>query len=146
MLDTTDSDIDASDLYFILDGGKTGNHEKLLSGFVSKDGCALPKKKHMVTVFYDEESCLMHHERVRGFSTINQTESLVLVSKINLNLNEKKRLYNKGSNRGNIIGPLAWPSESSLWKKTKAEKNALFGETKKKRHNPRWRPWGTRSR
>lgn len=128
MLDTTDGEIATNDVYFFMDGGRAGNHDKLLGGFTTVDGAPMPKKKHNMMVLYEEESCQNHQERVRGFCSIQQTEGLLVVSNDVLSLNEHKRLHSGGTNRGNVVGPLAWPSFEQSWRHTKETKKTIFGK------------------
>ena len=128
VVETTDSELHPSDLYFFFDGSKSGNHDKLSSGLTNSSGELLAKKRHVIRVVYEEGSCTEHLDKVRGFSTIEQMEGVVVVSFDVLQLHGKKRLHSSGTNRGNIIGPLTWPSDTTAWKLTKDTKKKLLGK------------------
>ena len=58
-------------------------------------------------VMLSEESVSNRLDKARGFSSINQLQNLIMVSKSALNFNLHERLHTEGStNRGNVIGPL----------------------------------------
>ena len=129
VLQTTDDDIATSDLYFISDAGKSGNHAQLLGGFTDSQGKAVTKQKRPIHTFFDEESCKEQHERVRGFATINQMETVLVVSKEILKLNEHERLHvPNATNRGNMLGPLSRPTEADQWCEKRSKKKLILGK------------------
>ena len=126
VIDTTEGDISPCDLFFITDDSKRGNHQSLLGGFTDSSGAPLAKQKREMVICYDEGSCKEQLQRVAGFSTLNQFEGLFIISKDVLKLNEHQRIYNpKCSNRGNMLGPLAWPEQR--WTLPIGTKKKLLG-------------------
>ena len=45
-----------------------------------------------------------------------------------LTLNLRQRLFSNGSNRGNIIGPIAWPTEAQQWTQHRDLKKKALGK------------------
>jgi hypothetical protein len=116
-----------TDLFFIADAGKPGNHPQLLGGFLDGDGNLLQKQKRVWTIVYEESSCQTHKDLVRGFTTINQVESLLIISATALKLSEHARLHCPGTNRGNVIGPFTWPNAEQQWKASVSKKKEIIG-------------------
>ena len=69
-------DIPGGDLYFLLDGGKTGNQQDFLKPFTAKQKTV----KHF-TLWRDEDSLTQRYQRVKGgIATYRQEEHLYIVS------------------------------------------------------------------
>ena len=79
-----------------------------MSGFVHADGSALAKATRAVTLHRDEETFLARFERVRGFS-YEFTETMYCVTAQALDMPVKKRKVFNGTNRSNVLGPIACP-------------------------------------
>lgn len=89
-----------------------------------------------LTLFLSEESITARLEKTRGFGSINQMQSLMMVSKNALQLALHDRLHVAGAtNRGNVLGPLSfdnWDDREKTWNLKVKDKFMLFG-----RHGPR---------
>lgn len=87
-------------------------------------------------VMLSEESVSNRLDKARGFSSINQLQNLIMVSKSALNFNLHERLHTEGStNRGNVIGPLDMDpldDHTTTWRMKVADKFTLLG-----RHGPK---------
>ncbi len=68
-------DLDDGDLYFVLDGGKTGNANDLLRTFQGKS-----KVVKTFVITRDEDSVVSRLGRIAGVGNANLTETLHLVS------------------------------------------------------------------
>ena len=97
---------------------------QLLSGFVAKDGSALPKSVRPLLLTKDEESYLSRFRTVRGFG-YDLTETAYCVTAGVLEMPVKKRRIYPGTNRSNSIGPIGCPPFTSeahnlvAWKEKK---------------------------
>ena len=65
--------MDAGDVYFLLDGGMTGNVGTLLKQFQTKH-----KVSKTFTVLKGLASVDKRHERVRGVGNVKQTETMLV--------------------------------------------------------------------
>ena len=102
----------------------------------------LRKATRPVTVLISEDNLTERLGQTRGVCSINQLQTLHMVSKSSLQLNVHERVYMAGaSNRGNVIGPLAMDSlenRDATWSMKVKDKFTLFG-----RHGPRIPVGGT---
>ena len=86
-------DIMAGDAYVLVDAGRDGNKAMLLSSFVTppedptQSGTKLKKTIRTMTLLQSEKSLHERLEKVRGHSSINQTQTLYVVSRLALSLN-----------------------------------------------------------
>ena len=55
---------------------------------------------------------------MRGVATVDQLETLYLVTKKPLRLERKARLKYPGTSAGSLITPVAVPAHASLWQET----------------------------
>ena len=115
-------DIPGGDLYFLLDGGKTGNQQELLKPFTGKQKTV----KHF-TLWRDEDSLTQRYQRVKGgIATYRQEEHLYIVSASTPALKPTKFQHYKGSTAGSMIGPIMMPSSASLWQRPWPVKKEIF--------------------
>ena len=119
-LDAPEGSLDAGDIYFLLDGGMTGNVGALLKQFQTKD-----KVSKTFTVLKDLASVDKRHERVRGVGNVKQTETLLVVSQNQINLPPVKYQEFTGSTNGDVIGPVVLAPPDTQWQATWAEKKDL---------------------
>lgn len=67
------------------------------------------KAVRQLTLVISENSMTSRLEKVKGFNSMNQLQTLNIVTKNVLQLNVHDRIFVEGStNRGNVLGPLAW--------------------------------------
>jgi hypothetical protein len=112
----------------MFDGFKEGNDHTLLSAFVNGDNKALERAKRPIRLLYDEESMTARLGLVRGFSTLNQLETVYIVTKAVLNLKAAKRLHYSGTNHGNCISPVVAPAwDQSTWRLSVKDKKHVLG-------------------
>jgi hypothetical protein len=115
-------DIPDGDLYFVMDGGKTGNQQDLLKPFASK-----PKSVKIFTLWRDEDSMIQRLQRVKGgIATYRQEEHLYIVSASTPALKPTKFQHYKGSTAGSMIGPIIMPSSDALWTRPWPVKKEIF--------------------
>ena len=115
-------DIPDGDLYFVMDGGKTGNQQDLLKPFASK-----PKSVKIFTLWRDEDSMIQRLQRVKGgIATYRQEEHLYIVSASTPALKPTKFQNYKGSTAGSMIGPIIMPSLDGLWTRSWPVKKEIF--------------------
>ena len=119
-LDAPEGSLDAGDIYFLLDGGMTGNVGTLLKQFQTKD-----KVSKTFTVLKDLASVDKRHERVRGVGNVKQTETLLVVSQNQINLPPVKYQQFTGGTNGDVIGPVVLAPPETQWQATWAEKRDL---------------------
>ena len=67
VIDTTEGDISPTDLFFIADDSKRGNHQSLLGDFTDSSGAPLAKQKREMVICYDEGSCKEQLQRAAVF-------------------------------------------------------------------------------
>lgn len=112
----------------MFDGFKDGNEHALLSAFVNTDNRALERTKRPIRLLYDEESLTSRLGLVRGFSTLNQLETVYVITKQTLNLKSAKRLHYPGTNHGNCISPVVAPAwDESAWRLGPKDKKQVLG-------------------
>jgi hypothetical protein len=112
----------------MFDGFKEGNDHTLLSAFVNGDNKALERAKRPIRLLYDEESMTARLGLVRGFSTLNQLETVYIVTKTVLNLKAAKRLHYSGTNHGNCISPVVAPAwDQTTWRLSVKDKKQVLG-------------------
>ena len=114
--------MDAGDIYFLLDGGMSGNVGAMLKAFNGKD-----KVSKTFTVLKDLASVDKRHERVRGVGNVKQTETLLVVSQNQINLPPVKYQQFTGGTNGDVIGPVVLAPPETQWQATWAEKKEIFG-------------------
>ena len=108
-LDAPEGSLDAGDIYFLLDGGMTGNVGTLLKQFQTKD-----KVSKTFTVLKDLASVDKRHERVRGVGNIKQTETMLVVSQNQINLPPVEYQKYTGGTSGDVIGPVVLTAAEML--------------------------------
>jgi hypothetical protein len=117
-----DDSLDVGDLYLLLDGGMTGNMAALMKPFQGKE-----RASKSLTIIKEQASVDARHERVRGVGNIRQTETMILVSQVPLNLPPQKYKTYWGSTGGEIIGPVVLPPAERQWCTTWATKKLVLG-------------------
>jgi len=105
-----------------MDGGKTGNHKKLLSWIKAK---AITKKVHL---FYEFESMKQRKTQCRGVASINQNEMLLISSVAPLRLPEINFTHCPGSNKGSGVGPIKVQPYNECWCLRFEQKKELYGK------------------
>ena len=117
-----DDDLPEGDLYFVLDGGKSGNTAELLKPFANK-----AKTVRTFTLWRDEDSMTQRLSRVKGgIGTYRQAETLLIVSASPPALKPTKFHNYKGSTAGTMIGPIIMPPMDSLWQRSWPVKKDIF--------------------
>jgi len=120
--ETVGDDILDGDLYFVMDGGKTGNQQELLKPFASK-----LKSVKLFTLWRDEDSMTQRLQRVKGgIATYRQEEHLYIVSASTPALKPTKFQHYTGSTAGSMIGPIIMPSSDALWTRPWPVKKEIF--------------------
>ena len=120
-------------LALAFNGGRDGNKKALLSPWKAgelkeitpdeededgQDGISC----RAVTVWKDEASLRARRNLSRGTAVVQQSETLYLISRSNLNLPERDGCLG-GTNSGIIIGPVHMPPMGSDWKMTRKDIN-----------------------
>ena len=75
----------------------------------------------------DEDSLKERRDRYKG-ALLHQLEFVKVVSAKPLSLPEKRRLHFPGSNRGDMMGPVALPAMTDLWTVSWKDKKAMLGK------------------
>ena len=91
-------------------GGPAGRRRE--GGFTAPDGTSLPKSPRLVFLHLEEESYLARYEKIRGFG-YNLTETLYVISNDVLDMAVRRRRLFPGTNRSNVMGPIACPAFTS---------------------------------
>jgi len=76
---------------------------------------------------YDEGSLSDRKERTRGFATVDQLETVYIVTKAGLQAEKRDRLKFQGTSAGSLLGPVVLPTHACLWNETFARKKDLLG-------------------
>ena len=109
--------LDDGDLFAFLDGGKFANDSMLVNSLVHPDtGKSFPKRNNTIYISRTEDAANNNKDNVRGVATVQQLESLHLVSKTALRTQKKNRVTTDGTTAGTLIGPLALPDPDTVWK------------------------------
>ena len=120
--DVQDDELPDGDLYFLFDGGRSGNHSELLKPFTGK-----PKSVKTFMLWRDEDSLTQRLSRVKGgITAYQQHESLLIVSAAPGALKGTKFPNYKGSSAGSMMGPIILPDLSGMWQATWAVKKDIF--------------------
>ena len=105
-----------------------------MDAFVEDSGPAdakrkTPLQKHItrLTLFFEENALQERRELTRGVATVDQLETVYIISKTALDLERKPRLNYSGTTAGSVVGPIVVPLASEQWQLTFAQKKALFG-------------------
>ena len=123
------------DVYIILDAGKSGNEAELMSAFKQqgmgagdkKNAAFMDRKKSSVLIIYAEDAIRDRREKVRGVGTLQQHETVHIVSKDGLLLSSRRRLKYPGTAAGSVIGPVAMSSDK-VWMETFRRKKNIFSD------------------
>lgn len=123
------------DVYIILDAGKSGNEAELMSAFKQqglgagdkKNASFMDRKKSSVLIVYAEDAIRDRREKVRGVGTLQQHETVHVVSKDGLPMSSRKRLKYPGTAAGSVIGPVAMSSDK-VWTETFRRKKNIFSD------------------
>jgi hypothetical protein len=120
-----------------------GNEKQLLDAFIkpgsddaeatkaaSKSTKFLDKNVSKLMLLYDEESLGERKEVIRGVGTVDQLESVYLVSKNLLQIDKKPRLHYKGTTSGNTISPIVVPRHGDMWQETFECKKLIYGSAR----------------
>ncbi len=116
------------DLFLIMDGG-SGSDGGLSSCFAQEDGKTMKKEKHKMYAIFDEASLLTRRDVKRAVP--DQLETLSVFSDSTLKLPMKSRKHYKGSNMGNVIGPVVLPRWDGQWRVTQDVKRLILGASGK---------------
>ena len=117
-----DGSLDAGDIYFLLDGGMTGNVATMYKAFQSKE-----KVSKSFIVLKDVNSVDSRHERVRGVGNIRQTETLLIVSQNQITVPPVQYQTYSGGTYGDVIGPIVLTMPEHQWRANWSEKKRIFG-------------------
>ena len=99
------------DLYFLFDGGKSGNQADLLKPFQSKQ-----KTVKTFLLWRDEDSVTQRLQRVKGgIGSCRQSEQLHLVCATVPAVVPVKFQNFKGSSAGTMMGPIILPDYATSW-------------------------------
>ncbi len=111
------------DVYFIFDGGKTGNGGDLLKPFFGK-----PKSVKQFTIIKDEESVTARLGRIAGVGNAGLTETLYAVSAEPLACTPRAYKMFKGTSAGSVMGPVVMPawSPDACWHMAYSTKKDIF--------------------
>ena len=90
----------------------------------------LEKTITRIHVMYDEASLVDRKEVVRGVATIDQTETVFLVSRMALQVDRKARVKYHGTTAGSLLGPVAAPAFENIWQETVQDKKAIWGSSR----------------
>ncbi len=110
-----------SDIYFVFDGGKTGNHNEYMKPFIGR-----PKFHKNWCIYQDEESMRQRIGKSHGLA-ICQEEHLLAIS---ANLPQVRHHYFThfpGSLSGTMIDPVPMPAYNTVWRMQWKDRRALFG-------------------
>ena len=113
--------MDTGDIFFLLDGGATGNVGTLLKAFQGID-----KVSKSFAVLKDLARLGLRHERVRGVGNAKQTETLLSVSQNSITLPPVKYQVYPGGTNGDVIGPVVLSPAETQCQATWGEKK-IFG-------------------
>ena len=133
-MDAPEGSLDAGDIYFLLDGGMSGNVGAMRKAFNSKD-----KVSKTFTVLKDLASVDKRHERVRGVGNVKQTETLLVVSQNQINLPPVKYQQFTGGTNGDVIGPVVLAPPETQWQATWAEKKRSSGRISSSKWAASWK-------
>ena len=88
-----------------------------------------PIEKHVarLTLIFDEQSIAERRDLSRGLATIEQQETVYIVSKNVFQAERKNRINYGGTSSGSVIGPIAVPSPDDQWQLKFEHKKRLFG-------------------
>ena len=87
----------------------------------------LAKSVIRVGVGYDEESLSGRRELTRGIATLDQDETIYLITHSPLQVQKRNRLKYPGTTCGNRILPVVVPSFEEMWTEDFAAKKGIFG-------------------
>ena len=87
----------------------------------------LAKSVIRVGVGYDEESLSGRRELTRGIATLDQDETIYLITHSLLQVQKRNRLKYPGTTCGNRILPVVVPSFEEMWTEDFATKKGIFG-------------------
>jgi hypothetical protein len=90
----------------------------------------LEKTITRIHIMYDEASLVDRKEVVRGVATIDQTETVFLVSRQALQVDRKARVKYHGTTAGSLLGPVAAPAFETTWQETVLDKKAIWGSAR----------------
>ena len=90
----------------------------------------LEKTITRIHIMYDEASLVDRKEIVRGVATIDQTETVFLVSRMALQVDRKARVKYHGTTAGSLLGPVAAPAFENIWQETVQDKKAIWGSSR----------------
>jgi hypothetical protein len=114
--------LDAGDIYFLMDGGMSGNVNTLFKVFQGKE-----KATKTFFVTKDLKSLDARHERVRGVANIRQTETMIVMSQTQITLPPVDYQTYPGGTYGDCIGPVVLTPAEEQWRATWADKKKIFG-------------------
>ena len=100
------------------------------AGKKKKGVSALKKTICKIGVGYTEQSLSDRRDQIRGFGTVEQTETVYIVSGSALKVEKKARLHFKGTTAGSWIFPVSLPPYNELWQLSFGEKKKLFGDAR----------------
>ncbi len=120
------------DLLCMRDGGRHVEHT-LLSAICNTDGKMLPKHKRSMFVIYSEQAVAARMGcPPRGTATMNQLETVFVVTKNILSVGKKPRLHFPGcTTSGNSLAPVGLPCRTEGWQLSFGEKKAAYGPNKR---------------
>ena len=120
--DAPDGSLDAGDIYFLLDGGMSGNVNTLFKAFQGKE-----KSTNKFYIVKDLKSLDARHERVRGVANIRQTETMVVMSQAQITLPPVEYNTYSGGTYGDSIGPVVLTPPEEQWRAPWGVKKKIFG-------------------
>eukprot|EP00435_Cladocopium_sp_Y103_P011683 s227_g3.t1 len=126
-------DLAEGDIYMINDSSRPGNRPCFLNAMVASNGKVISSKSSkLIYLHISEESLTKRLDRFRGHSlgSVQQLQGLhVFTSKV-MKLNQHSKDACEGSNRGNVVGPLAmddYDNGDLTWRVVVQEKFEILG-------------------
>jgi hypothetical protein len=112
------------DMYYVFDGTRSGNMNKLKAGFVTADGEPIPKAERRLTLVYAEDGAARRRQLVRGTGSVKQREGMLVLTRTKPKMIRRKRLHFEGTSAGDTIGNIPAPEDE--WQLTVAKKRLLY--------------------
>ncbi len=117
-----EKDLPQSDIYFIFDGGKTGNHNEYMKPFAGRT-----KFRKTWLIHREEESVQQRTGKSQGLATCPLQEHLHVISASRPEVRRHYFTHFAGSSTGTLIGPVRMPPYNMTWQMQWKDKKALYG-------------------
>lgn len=81
-----------------------------------------------IYITFTEKSIMQRKQLIRGTSSVNQLETMYMLTSAETMMTERSKTHHEGTNMGNVFGPVNLEHPDSMWSLPVKTKHQLYGD------------------